>query len=218
MRIAAVSDIHSPRYFSEFKEALLVCERPDLFLLAGDMVDAGNVNEYRNISNAITELFGDELPIVACFGNDENGASIRDMKDIVRERIVFLDGDTTVIHYNGRKIGILGVPMLNVARAPKDSTLEDIFEKKIDNLTRNLGDLSKTCDQSIFLLHYSPLSAETYPEDFSWWVSRTFSEAKPELVIHGHIHWATKSETRIRNTRVFNVAYPSTRKITELLF
>ncbi len=218
MRIAAVSDIHSPRYISEFKNALSHIKIPDLFLLAGDMVDAGNINAYRNISNIITGLFGDELPIVACFGNDERGASIQDMKDIVGERIVFLDGNSVVIPCSDRRIGVLGVPILNVDRSPKDSTLEDVFEKRINQLARKLGELSRTCDQSIFLLHYSPLSTETYPEDFSWWVSKTFKEAQPDLVVHGHIHYAVKSEFRIGNTRVINVAYPSTRRITDFRF
>ena len=89
MRIAAIADVHSPRYLNEFREALKKCKRPDLFLLAGDMVNFGKIEEYRNISDAITSQFGDSLPIMACFGNDEHGANSLQMRDIVGPRIRF---------------------------------------------------------------------------------------------------------------------------------
>ncbi len=218
MRIAAISDVHSPRYLSEFKSALEKCESPDIFLLAGDMIDSGKIEEYSHVANAITNRFGKELPVIACFGNDEHGAPVESVQKIVGERITFLDGETTVISDKGTNLGILGVPVLDVANSPQDSSLEEIFENRIQYLAQRLGELKRTCDRSIVLLHYSPLSAETYPVSFSWWVSNTFKEAQPDLVVHGHIHYATNPDIRIGITRVINVAFPSTEKITEVFF
>lgn len=217
MKIAAVADIHSPRYLSEFKKALEKCERPDVFLLAGDMIDVGKIEEYSHISGAIIDRFGEELHVVACFGNDEKGIIQQSVQNIVEDRIMFLDGETVVISHNEGKLGILGVPLLDVTRNLWDRSIEDIFEKRIQHLARHLEELKMTCDRTILLLHYSPLSGEMYPETFSWWVSRTFKEAQPDLVVHGHIHYATKSYTMIGNTKVVNVAFPSTGKVTEIL-
>ncbi|MHA2425057.1 MAG: metallophosphoesterase family protein [Candidatus Thorarchaeota archaeon] len=215
MRVAAIADVHSPRYLDEFKEAISKCKKPDLFLLAGDMVNFGKIEEYVNILKAITDQFGYSVPIVACFGNDEHGANPENMYDVVGNRIRFLDGDSDVVSHSGRKIGILGVPMLNVNRDQKDKSLEEIFEQKISVLAQHLGELKKTCDKTILLLHYSPLSTEAFPEAFSWWISKTFQEAQPDLIIHGHVHYAIKPEIRIGPTQIINVAYPATHRVTE---
>ncbi|MHA1908543.1 MAG: metallophosphoesterase family protein [Candidatus Thorarchaeota archaeon] len=215
VRVAAIADVHSPRYLHEFEEALSRCKEPDLFLLAGDMINFGKLEEYRNIASAITNQFGNRLPIVACFGNDEMGATQQSVYDIVGERIKFLDGDFLVIHHNDRKVGILGVSILNAIKNPEDKSLEDIFEEKIRHLARQLGELKRLSDKSILLLHYSPLSTETFPEAFSWWISKTFQEAQPDLIVHGHVHYAIKPEVRIGPTQIINVAYPATHKVTE---
>ncbi len=216
VRIAAIADVHCPRYLNEFKDALSKCKKPDLFLFAGDMVNFGKIEEYVNVLEAITDQFGHSIQVVACFGNDEHGANPQSMYDIVGERIMFLDGDSEVISHNGRNIGILGVPMLNVNIDHKDKSLEEIFEQKISVLAQHLADLKKTCEKSILLLHYSPLSTEAFPEAFSWWISKTFQEAQPDLIIHGHVHYAIKPEVRIGSTQIINVAFPATHKITEI--
>jgi predicted phosphohydrolase len=215
VRIAAIADVHSPRYLNEFREALTKCKRPDLFLLAGDMVNFGKIEEYRNILDTITSQFGESLPIVACFGNDEHGASPQDMSEVVGNRITFLDGDIEIHTFDGLKVGILGVPMLKFYSEQKDKSLEEIFEVKIKHLAQQLGTLKKSSDKTILLLHYSPLSNETYPETFSWWISQTFQEAQPDLIIHGHLHYAKRPDMRIESIQVMNVAFPATKNITE---
>jgi predicted phosphodiesterase len=69
MLIAATGDVHSPRYYEEFVSALEKLQvKPDLMLLAGDMIERANVKEFEKINNA---LFGKvECPIVACFGKN----------------------------------------------------------------------------------------------------------------------------------------------------
>ena len=170
MRIAAIADVHSPRYLDEFKEALSNCERPDLFLLAGDMIEFGKVWEYRNVADVITTRFDEDVPIVACFGNDEGELTSQEATDIVDNRIEFLDSSSEVVSHDGQDIGILGVPIVTVNN---DMSIEEIFESKISILAEHLGVLSKSCDKSILLMHYSPLSTETFPEAFSWWISKT---------------------------------------------
>ena len=65
MIIAATSDILSPRYFAGFVSALDRLQvKPDIFLIAGDMVFRADVNEFEKVSNA---LFGKiQCPICHC--------------------------------------------------------------------------------------------------------------------------------------------------------
>lgn len=216
MRIAAIADVHSPRYLNEFKESLVHCKTPDLFLLAGDMIDAGKISEYRNVADSISNRFGIDLPIVACLGNDEMNAEISTLFDAAKKRISFLENDSLVIHHEGTDVGIVGAPILDVSVECGEKNVESVFQKKIQKTAELLNTLTEVSDYTIFLLHYSPLSIDTYPEAFSWWVAEAFREARPDLVIHGHIHYAAKPEVRIGDTRIFNVAYPSTREITEI--
>ena len=71
MRIAAVGDIHCPRFFPIFERSLREIEKPDVFLLAGDIVNRGKANEYPVVINAIDSVNG-RVPIIACFGNEDN--------------------------------------------------------------------------------------------------------------------------------------------------
>ncbi|MFW9909305.1 MAG: metallophosphoesterase [Candidatus Thorarchaeota archaeon] len=217
MRILAVSDVHSPRYLSEFKRALERCSKPDVFLFAGDMIDAGKLNEYNLVVDAILERFEERVPVVACLGNSEQKVTIQSLRATVGEKMIFLDGETTTISTGDKSLGILGAPIVDISNNKQDRSIEEVFESRIQLMAHQLGQLNQTCDHSILLLHYSPLSVDTFPESFSWWVSRTFEEAQPDLVIHGHIHYATKAETLVDKTRVFNVALPSAKKITEIL-
>jgi Icc-related predicted phosphoesterase len=215
VRIAAIADIHSPRYLSEFRSALEECREPDILLLAGDMIDSGKAAEYTHITDAIRSRFGEALPVVACFGNDEQRADSQAIRIIVGSSIVFLDGETTIIPLRGRSIGVLGVPLLDVSDHSQDKTLQDIFGERIQSLAENLEQMGRICDYSVLLMHYSPLSTESYPDSFSWWMARAFRQIQPDLIIHGHIHYETKPVTTIEKTRVVNVAFPATGKITE---
>ena len=71
VKILAVADVHSPRYLDEFAKALAQHEQPDAFLLAGDMINRGNAEEYTNVLNTIEKVLGTNFPIIACFGNEE---------------------------------------------------------------------------------------------------------------------------------------------------
>lgn len=216
VRIAAVADIHSPRYLSEFRNALEECREPDIFLLAGDMIDSGRAAEYAHITDAIRSRFGQALPVVACFGNDEQRADTQDICNIGGNSIVFLDGETTIIPLRGLSIGVLGVPLLDASSRSQDRDLQEIFEERIQSLAQSLEQMERTCDFSVLLMHYSPLSTETYPDSFLWWMTHAFRQIQPDLIVHGHIHYETKPVTTIEKTRVVNVAFPATGKITEI--
>ena len=57
MRILAISDVHYPRFAEAFKSAIPNHERPDLFLMAGDMVNRGDADGYVDRFGQSLEVF-----------------------------------------------------------------------------------------------------------------------------------------------------------------
>lgn len=100
MRIAAVADVHSPRFFIEFTNSLTQCWKPDLFLLAGDIVNRGKADEYPRVVDAIERIHG-EVPIIACFGNEEYLESRDEIIALTGNRVIFLDESTTTLIIEG---------------------------------------------------------------------------------------------------------------------
>ena len=216
MRIAAVSDIHCPRYLSEFEKALEQCTNPDVLLLAGDMIEAGRFAEYRKIVEVITSRFGDDLPVVACQGNDEYGADVTTLQEISSDRIIFLNSSSSILTLDDQTLGIVGIPPVTHEEIGTEQDIEGIFAKRISDLKMQIIGLKHKCDKMILLMHYSPISPESFPISFSWWLSQAFDNNQPDIVIHGHIHYATNPEASIGHTRILNVAFPATRKMTEI--
>ena len=72
IRVACVSDVHSPKYLDLFKGALrkLDTSKIDIFLFAGDMIYKGNINELSKVITLLEE-FRIKFPVYSCFGNEE---------------------------------------------------------------------------------------------------------------------------------------------------
>lgn len=210
--IAAVADVHCPRYLREFKIALEGCEEPVIFLLAGDMIEAGRLYEYRHVANTMAERFGEELPIFACFGNDEQGCDVEAIQETVGERIVFLNGETRVVPLQDITVGILGVPLLDAVGHKQN--LEHILKTRIQTLAHQLMHIHQRCDRTILLMHYSPIATGISPDSFTWWIDDIFNHIAPDVIVHGHIHYSKNPVVQIRDTKVVNVAFPATRGIT----
>ncbi|MEM5802326.1 MAG: metallophosphoesterase [Candidatus Aenigmatarchaeota archaeon] len=219
MIIAAVSDVHTPRYFAEFVLALDKMNIiPDLFLIAGDMIDRGEVNEYEKIYNA---LFGKiTCPIVACFGNQEYSQIREELKQKFKE-IRFLDDQSIVVEVSGTKVGIFGTTGCldtptgwQKANVPN---IEQIYQTRYNLADKQLQRLPAS--YKILLMHYAPtyktLEGEN-PRFFSTLGSQYFEnillKRKPNLVIHGHSHRGT-AMAWIDTVPVFNVAFLVNRKI-----
>jgi Icc-related predicted phosphoesterase len=214
VKIAAVADVHSPRFLNEFKIALSVCERPDLFLFAGDMINRGKADKYINVLDTLESQFGSDIPIVACFGN-EDPLDLRDeLLSMTKDRLTFLDEKSLTLNLSDSRITIVGMSTVSIdLRDPQ--TIQTIFEERARQLSQLLQDASRSSDYVILLMHFSPL-LETNPAEFSWWVSRAIENSAPNLIIHGHIHTSTRYIVEIGATTIRNVALPAIGSITEL--
>ncbi|MFX0107370.1 MAG: metallophosphoesterase [Candidatus Hodarchaeota archaeon] len=216
LRVAAVADVHSPKYLKEFKISLSGISKPDVFILAGDMINFGKVTEYKNILDAIDSALGRDFPIVACFGNEEPDAVRDEILGLVGDRIRFLDEQAFQIDLEGAILGIAGAATLVPARVTTNHDgIRDLFEERIERLSSLLAEVKKTSTHTILVMHYSPLR-EDDPKTLSRWVSEVVAEHQPNVLVHGHLHSSASLEITISGIRVVNVAFPATGKITEL--
>ena len=219
MLIACVSDVHSPQYFDEFVRAMDNLRiKPDLFLMAGDMIDRGKTEEFEKIHNV---LFGKiYCPIVACFGNNEYAQLREEMKEKYPD-IKFLDDESLVLEIQGMRVGIVGstgsLDRPTTWQKKNIPDIEKIYEERVKLVDKLLAELK--ADFKILLIHYSPtyktLEGEDprfYPNLGSQRYEKVLVERKPDLVIHGHSHNGIK-KAWIDTVPIFNVAFPANKEI-----
>ena len=219
MKIACISDLHCPQYFEDFIRAMdNFREKPDLFLIAGDIINRGRIEEFDKFFNV---LFGKIFcPIVSCFGNNEYVDLRKKLKEKYKE-IIFLDDESICLEISGLKVGIVG----STGSLDKPTTwqkrnvpdIEKIYEERVKIIDKLLVELK--ADFKILLLHYSPtyktLKGEKeffYPNLGCEKYEKVIIERKPNLVVHGHAHNGIK-KAWVDAVPVFNVAFPANKEI-----
>jgi len=214
MRIAAVGDIHCPRFFPIFEKSLRAIEKPDVFLLAGDIVNRGKANEYPVVVDAIDSVHG-QVPIIACFGNEDNELyHEHEIIELIGDRVTFLDDATVTLSIGGSTLGVIGVSIVS-ERVKDVEAMQTIFEERARKISDSLKELTDASDYTVVLSHYSPLvETETV---FSWWFEKAVKNIQPSLIIHGHIHNSSKNRVVVESTPVYNVALPAVGSITEIV-
>ena len=217
MRIAAVGDIHCPRFLHVFERSLRQREKPDIFLLAGDIVNRGKIDEYPVVLDTIESVHG-QVPIAACFGNEDYNELYPDSQvlDLVGDRVTFLDESAQSFSIKGSTLGVLGVSIIN-EKAKDIPTIRAIFEERARRLSELLQELVAVSDYTIILSHFSPLvESQSEKPAFSWWFGKIVIDARPSMIVHGHIHNSTKNRMMVESTPVYNVALPAVGSITTL--
>ncbi|MEM1537338.1 MAG: metallophosphoesterase [Candidatus Nezhaarchaeales archaeon] len=222
LRIAAVADIHSPKNFELFKRALEAAHPDvDLFILAGDIILKGKVEETGRVISAIQSRYG--CPIIACFGNEEFDEKKDILKDAYKGVIQWLDDEPLETKVKGTSLGIVGTrgsldkptswQLKNVAG------IRELYASRVERVKQLLGSLK--CDVRILVSHYALTRKTMVGELRAFWPqlgSQKFEEVieacQPDLAIHGHVHKGKVFEVSLRRTKVFNVALPATKRIT----
>ena len=220
MIIAATGDIHSPRHFDIFVKGVEELRvKPDIFLLCGDIIYRGKVEEYQKIYNV---FFGKiTCPIIACFGNEEFGPETRMLIENQVPDIKFLDDEILTLEIDDKSVGILGsLGSLDRPTFWQRNSIPDIAEiynKRVETIEKLLSEM-KT-DFRILLIHYTPTykilegeNPRTYAELGRNDLEKIVIEQKPNLVITGHSHKG-KKEVWIDTVPIFNVAMPLHRDI-----
>lgn len=221
IRIASVADIHSPRNLSLFKQALASLKGDlDLFMLAGDVIYKGRVEEMVNVVNALREKF--RGPLISVFGNEEFKECEKALKEDYGGHVAWLDDESLILEIKGKKLGIVGTRG-SLSRPTKWQlknipNITDIYAKrvgKIDSLLSNLA-----CDFTILISHYAVTFKTLKGENpYAWLemgskdVEDVINRRQPTIAIHGHAHNSKVQETEIGKTKIFNVSLPATKEV-----
>jgi Icc-related predicted phosphoesterase len=219
MIIAATADVHTPRFFEDFVRAVdAVRVKPDVFLMAGDMVERGDVDSYERIYNT---LFGKiTCPLIACFGNTEYQELHEQFKQKYRE-IKFLDDDATILQVGRTLVGIVGttgsLDEPTSWQRTNISNIENLYKERVATVEKLLGRMRT--DISILLMHYAPTYKTLEGENPNFYKnlgSRMYEAVilnkKPTIVIHAHSHKGLKSAW-IDTVPIFNVSLPLNKQI-----
>ncbi len=222
-----MSDVHSPRYYDDFIRGLERVNTPDLFLMAGDMINRGKIDEFPKLVDLIHQILGDGFPIIACFGNEEYAESRKELLSSDGHRVIFLDEKLVTQEIQGIKVGIIGTQ--GSLDRPTNwqkrmiPNIRRLYVQRAERAAFLLNKLMNKVDFRILLMHYSPCLETCEGEDsrtFGWLGSRKFytviMEHQPDLVIHGHVHGSVRYRAQLGKTLVYNVSIPAVGTITEI--
>jgi Icc-related predicted phosphoesterase len=223
IRVAAVGDIHYDRKSRDTlkEEFSHLSERADLLLLAGDLTQAGYVEEAEALAR---DLVSARVPIFAVLGNhDFHQNQEKEIQAMFHGYgIKVLEGETAVVEVGGARVGIAGIKGFGGGFSGACVTEFGEPETKAFALhARRQADLLQTCLHSldvelkIALMHYSPIEAtlvgekrEIYPFLGSYLLAEAIDENAADAVFHGHAHLGTEKGATPAGVPVRNVALP----------
>jgi len=217
-RVAAVGDIHSPRYFDLLLELAREKLEVDLFMLAGDVVDKGKIDEYPRVLDALEEHV--DVPVIACFGNEEYENLHDELKGLCSGRVVFLEEETFVLRAGGVSLGIVGskgsLDRPTRWQSKNVPGIRELYAARAEKVKEEISKLSTTYKG--LLTHYAPTYCNLEGEPLSAWpemASRKYESIleQVDFAVHGHAHRG-KTFCQFKGVPVFNVALPATNKIT----
>jgi Icc-related predicted phosphoesterase len=158
MKVAALGDIHAPKYFDLFKKSLeeFLKRKEDVsaFLLAGDLIDNGRYDQLDVIRELIKKV---DLPTYSCFGNNE----FQEYSEIVMKKlpeVVFLDDNCVKLKRKEDDVSIVGsrgiLDKPTYWQKKNWNDIDEIYEKRRNKLNE-LADICQA-DMKILLIHYPP--------------------------------------------------------------
>jgi len=218
MRIAAVADVHSPRYLDGFRQALAKLGGCDIFLLCGDIVVKNDHTQLPAVVAAIREVYQGE--IIGCFGNEEYE---EDREKYKLAGVRWLDGDSAALEIGGLKVGVVGsrgaLDRPTFWQRTHINSVMDVYHHRVEAVDRALAGLK--ADVKIVISHYSPtcltLEGEkesSWPEMGSKLLEDIIRRRQPDAWFHGHIHRGKKLEAEIGRTLVVNTSFPARGGVT----
>jgi Icc-related predicted phosphoesterase len=225
IRIAAVGDIHAPKFLSEFERSLTAIDPTgiELFLFAGDLILKGNFNNINYVLDSI-EQNGLNCPVLACFGNEEY-SEIRDrVRELAGKRIRFLDDESVELRIRDVRVGIVGSQGSLESPTPWQArnvpNIKTTYSKRISKIAELLAGLET--DIRILLVHYPPTFKilEGEPKAFYRYIGcrrceRIVSKRIVDAVICAHSHMGS-ALAFVNEVPVHNVSLPAVHKISEI--
>jgi Icc-related predicted phosphoesterase len=219
MRVAAVSDVHCPKYLDMFKQALAKFTGADLMLFVGDMVLRSDPNNLPAVLAEVRQVYGGQ--ILACFGNEEYDQYAEQFRSF--QEIRWVNDEAVAVEVGGLKVGIVGsrgsLDRPTFWQRTRVNDIEELYRQRVETIDRLLAELQT--DVKIVITHYAPTYVTLDGERESSWpemARKSFEEVikrrQPDVWFHGHIHQGKKTEVTIGRTLVLNVALPAKGEIT----
>ena len=217
MRLAAVADIHAPKYLELFHSVLEKMGKPDLLLLVGDLVLKNDFTQLPSVISAIREVYHGQ--IIACFGNEEFE---QDREKYLTPEITWLEDEAKIVEIGWLKLGVVGsrgsLDRPTFWQRTHIKGIGGIYRQRIEKVDGALAELR--ADIKIVMTHYAPtyetLQGErerAWPEMACKRFEGVIHRRQPDLWLHGHAHRGTRFETTIGKTLVANVSLPARREI-----
>lgn len=227
INIAATADIHAPRFKDLFLRSLNEIDfDPDLFILAGDVVEHNNVYSFQPIYDALINRFRD-VPIVSVFGNEEyKGFERRYVEKY--PKLIWLNDEYIMLDVKGVKVGLVGsrgaLDQPTRWQAMNMPGIVEYYRGLPKKVLEMIGVLRKSGSEVVVLvshygLTYRNLDGE--PKDvWPYLASKRFEEmislGRVDLAIHGHVHKGLKDVVFINGVPVYNVSLPARGRVVQI--
>jgi Icc-related predicted phosphoesterase len=228
--IAALSDVHSPRYVSLLTASInnFVSRgvEVDLVLLAGDLVDKNNYAYLHIVLKVIEKLrniHGEIPPILAVFGNEEyQGYEDRYRK--LYPHVTWIDDEIRSLNINGVDLCIVGsrgvLMKPTVWQQRNIPNIESVYRARVSRIKEMLR-VCRGKGFTILVTHYASTLATLEGEDprihpFLGYpiLEKLNDNEKPSLAIHGHVHNSVKIYAKVNSVSVYNVSLPAAKSVT----
>ena len=223
IRIAAVGDVHVDKdVVGRYRPALEQLPGvADALLIAGDLTRHGTVEEAKCMAE---EFGGLAVPVVVVLGNHDHQSDQQDeVTNVLRDAgLTVLEGDSTVLHINGHRLGIAGAKGFGGGFA--GACASSFGEREMKNfvgtteaIAERLGAALRglECDALVALTHYAPVPEtlvgeplEIYPFLGSYLLGQAIDSAPTALAVHGHAHAGSERGRTPGGVPVRNVAHP----------
>lgn len=220
LKIAASSDIHSPKNLDLFKASVHRLKEADLLILAGDVIYKGRAPEIKKVLEIVESVF--KGPIVACFGNEEFDEVKENLKDLTQGSVTWLDDEALELEIKGYRVGLVGtrgsLDQPTSWQLKNLRSIGNVYERRVEAVSKLLAEL-KTEFKIIFshyALLYDTLKGENpkiWPQLGSLKMAEVLKLRKPSVAIHGHTHNSKVASVNVYGTLVLNVSLPSLREI-----
>lgn len=226
MIVHATSDIHSPENLPLFLRSLeKTSTTPEVFLLAGDIVDRNNVMALKPVYEALRKRFS-STKIVAVFGNEEYRGYEKLYETLYKD--VHWLNDSYIALNNGELCivgtrGALDKPTVwQIKHMPGIEKYYRELPYKIAKMCEGLRETG--CRKIILLSHYGVTSKnlagerrESYQYLACTIFDRVLDKSLVDLVVHGHVHLGRIEIVEVNGVPVYNVALPARQKIVEIV-
>jgi len=228
IRVACVSDIHSPKNFEIFESALkkLRDTEIDLFLFAGDMVSKGKVDEIQKILASLEGLDID-FPIYACFGNEEYDFLYDQLRELCDDKVIYLQDELVVLQRKEYKIALIGTKG-SLAQPTQWQTqnipnIKEQYENRVNIIEKLASQIGKEINIRILLMHYAPTYLTLFGENeraYAQLGSPDYEKIilnpsfKFDVVFHGHAHKGTKFVLLKNRVPIYNAAITLRKEIS----